>query len=67
MKIKVKSYDDSEEDCRRTTYYTTHEGKEILLAPCALGSMFTMTEIVDSAQRHFGMNVEIDWNGHFFS
>lgn len=66
MEIKVKSHPDNEEDCRRTTYYTTHQGKRIDLAPCALSTLFTMSEIVDAAQRHFGPDVQIDWNGHDF-
>jgi hypothetical protein len=65
--IKVLSYDDSDEDCRRTTYFTVHEGKDVLLAPCSLDTVFTMEEIWDTAQQLFGNDVQIDWNGNFFS
>lgn len=60
MKINVLSYDDSEEDCRRETYYTMVDGKEILLAPCALGSYYTFLEIQKEARKIFGADVELD-------
>ena len=60
MKIKVQSYDDSEEDCRRETYYTVVDGREHVLAGCALGSYYTFLEIQENARRLFGEDVEID-------
>lgn len=60
MQIKVLSYDDSEEDCRRETYYTVVDGKEVLLAPCALGSYYTFLEIQANARKLFGDDVELD-------
>lgn len=60
MKINILSYDDSEEDCRRETYYTMVDGKEVLLAPCALGSYYTFLEIQETARKIFGADVELD-------
>jgi len=60
MKIKVLSYDDSEDDCRRETYYTLVNGREVLLAPCALGSYYTFLEIQEKARSLFGADVELD-------
>lgn len=60
MKINVLSYDDSDSDCRRETYYTMVDGKEILLAPCALGSYYTFLEIQETARKIFGADVELD-------
>ena len=62
MKITVTSYDDSEPDCKRDTYITVVDGKEILLAPCALGSYYTYLEIVERAKELFGNDVEIVWD-----
>lgn len=62
MKIKVQSYDDSEEDCRRETFYTVVDGKEYLLAPCALpSSEYTFREIEEKARELFGADVEITY------
>lgn len=66
MEIKVKSHPDNDDDCRRTTFYTTVRGQRYDLAACALETLFTMTEILNTAQRHFGADVRIDWNGHKF-
>lgn len=66
MKITVQSYDDSEPDCRRRTFYTTVKGKEIVLAPCALEhSRFTREEIEAKARGLFGPEVEIEYENAY--
>lgn len=68
MKINVLSYDDSEEDCRRNTYYTMVDGKEVTLAACALGSYYTFLEIQEKARKVFGADVELDTsNAHYLT
>ena len=59
MKITVTSYADSDEDCRRDTYVTVVNGKEYLLAPCALAGFDTYDEIEQRARNLFGENVEV--------
>lgn len=61
MKIIVTSYDDSEPDCKRDTFVTMVDGKEYVLAPCALGSYYTHLEIVERAKSLFGKDVEIEY------
>jgi hypothetical protein len=60
--IVVQSYDDSEEDCKRETYYTVVDGKEYLLAPCSLGSYYTYLEILAEIDKLFGKDVDIVWD-----
>jgi len=62
MKITVTSYDDSEPDCKRDTYITVVDGKEHLLAPCALGSYWTHLEILERARELFGEDVEVEYD-----
>lgn len=62
MKIIIDSEDDSEEDCKRDTYFTVVEGKRYTLAPCALGSYYTYLEIVATAKKLFGDDVELSWD-----
>jgi len=61
MKITVNSYDDSDDDCRRDTFYTVVDGKEYCLAPCALGTYRNWLEIQEEAKRLFGEDVEIEF------
>lgn len=60
MKIKVLSHDDSEEDCRRESYYTEATGERVYLSSCALGSYYTFLEIQEKARKLFGADVELD-------
>lgn len=59
MRIVLESYDDSEEDCKRDTFFTVVDGKEHCLAPCSLGSWWTWLEIQEKARQLFGADVEI--------
>jgi hypothetical protein len=62
MKITVQSHDDSDDDCKRDTYFTIVDGVNHLLAPCALGSWYTHLEIVERAKTLFGDDVEIEYD-----
>lgn len=63
MQIVLDSHDDSEEDCKRDSYFTEVNGKRHYLASCSLGSRWTVQEIILEARKLFGQDVEIDWNG----
>ena len=63
MKILVQEIDASDDDCVRYDYVTVVEGKEYLLSPSSLSnSSKTVSEIILSARRYFGADVEIDWS-----
>lgn len=63
MKIIVQEIDASEPDCLRYDYVTVVDGKEYLLSPCSLPhSAYTVKDIVLSARKYFGQDVEIDWS-----
>ena len=59
--ITLTYLDASEEDCRRTDYVTCVDGKEYLLAPCALGNKFTTKKVEENARKFFGDDVIINW------
>ena len=65
MQIVIESHDASDDDCLRRTYTATVNGEEFWLAPCALGTKYTAREIMVEARKHFGADVEIDWNDQF--
>lgn len=59
QKIQVRSYPDGDEDCYRLTYYTLVDGKEKMLAPCALGlNEHIRAEITANVQKLFGADAE---------
>jgi len=62
MKIKIEGYEDGDDDCSRTTYYTMVDGKEVLLAPCALSGYYTFLEIQTKARKIFGADVELEFS-----
>jgi|TARA_Y100000310_G_scaffold271242_1_gene285653 hypothetical protein len=55
----VAWYDDSDEDCRRTTYVALVDGEEHVLAACAIDSDHTMDEMRQQARELFGADVEL--------
>lgn len=61
MQVQIEYYDDSEDDCMRTTFVgiDPESGKERLLAPCSLGSYYTYLEIVERAKAIWGEDVEL--------
>lgn len=60
MKIKVQ-YQNEPGDEYRTTYYTEVDGKQFVLAPLALGGERTEQEVLSTARKLFGENVEVEW------
>jgi hypothetical protein len=63
MKILVQEIDASDDDCLRYDYVTVVGGKEYLLSPCSLShSAYTVKDIILSARKYFGADVEIDWS-----
>ncbi len=59
MKIILHSEDDSDDDCRRDTFFAIVDGKRHYLAACALGTKYTWLEIQERARKIFGQDVEI--------
>lgn len=59
--ITITYLDASEDDCRRIDYVTYVDGKEFLLAACALGTQFTTDLVTKKAKELFGEDIIIKW------
>jgi hypothetical protein len=57
MQITITTIDDSDDDCRRTTYETRVDGKLYTLAACSLRG----EGVEERARELFGDDVEIVW------
>jgi len=61
MKITIQTRDASDEDCKRDDYYTVVDGREILLASCALPSTYTERDVEAKVRQLFGLDAAIIW------
>ncbi len=62
MKITIERYWDGDDDCDRYTYFTNIDGREHILAACALSGGLAESKIDERARELFGADVEIRWS-----